>query len=197
MFQNIKTHSFVWSPQKKKRPIFLGGKFIYWSPPNTPNFSGKQRLPGCRPPTPNHESRIQQESKNSTNHWQTILGPCWALKLHDGTAKIAKKQPKKRKSERKNENVTTLNKVRFATTEVEECEWTTECSKHCSLLSLVMPAWFERRKEYSPITSWWCLWFKSWPANVSGWLHLKLPAGLNPHLPGPKSREWGKFPSPS
>ena len=52
----------------------------------------------------------------------SFLSMLFALKLHDGTAKIAKKQPKKRKSERKNENVTTLNEVRFATTEVEECE---------------------------------------------------------------------------
>lgn len=195
MFQNIKTHRFVWS-QKKNIPSFWGKIYILITSKHS-EFFGQTKAARMSATNTNHESRIQQESKNSTNHWQTILGPCWALKLHDGTAKIAKKQPKKRKSERKNENVTTLNKVRFATTEVEECEWTTECSKHCSLLSLVMPAWFERRKEYSPITSWWCLWFKSWPANVSGWLHLKLPAGLNPHLRGPKSREWGKFPSPS
>lgn len=147
MFQNIKTHRFVWSQKKKNIPSFWGKIYILITSKHS-EFFGQTKAARMSATNTNHESRIQQESKNSTNHWQTILGPCWALKLHDGTAKIAKKQPKKRKSERKNENVTTLNKVRFATTEVEECEWTTECSKHCSLLSLVMPAWFERRKEY-------------------------------------------------
>ena len=151
-----KNPSFCLVSKKKNIPSFWGKIYILITSKHSEFFGQTKaaRMSATNTkPWEQDPAGIKKLYKSLANHLGSML---FALKLHDGTAKIAKKRPKKRKSERKNENVTTLNKVRFATTEVEECEWTTECSKHCSLLSLVMPAWFERRKEYSPITSWWC-----------------------------------------